>query len=299
MHLAIDIIEAFQELLDAYHGMRAVEPLQLLEILDAEIVHGDHIALAGRVDAFHTPEVHMIAFNIPIHSLDKEIQAVEIIMERTVAIPLLRAECHHSALPVVVAEAQIVVIQGILCEARDRIQQIKPQRNMAGNHHLVGRKNKLRSLHFHDFALLLAEMENRLVIDAAKHLHLIAHHAYTAFIVNVFHQVRDEIIRAIGPDAGIHRLFIGRVDEDFVFITTKDILAEMPPLVENDRVDAILRTAQIERVEVGQGDIHLIGSDVETRPVRSASCAFPMVVLKIKDASGVLNHRLVLCGSQH
>ena len=175
LHLAFHIVETLQELLDAYHRMRAIETLQPLEVVVAVIVDRNHIALACRIDAFHPAEVDIRFVNVPIHGLQEDVDSVIIIVERAIAIVFQRTVNHHLTQLVIIAEAKSVVIDGILFLTRNGVDQIEPHGGVVGNKQLVHRHHETLRLHLDDFLALVAEMEHRLVIDTAKHIHLVAH----------------------------------------------------------------------------------------------------------------------------
>ena len=240
MHLPIHIAEPLQELLHAHHGMGAVEALQPLEILVAEIIHRHHIALTVGIDTLHAAEIDSGRINVPIHRLNEKIEAVKIIVKRPVAevLAFLLAEKHHFAGLVIIPETQIVMVDGILFDAH-RISQEQPHRNMVGNQNLVLRHHEALRHGLQHLPATLPEMENGLVVDTAKHIHLIAHHADTTLKINVFHQVFDGIIGTIRLHAGIHRLFVGRVHQHLVLVTAQNGLVEVPPFVKRHRVNRI------------------------------------------------------------
>ena len=249
MHLPVHIAETLQKLLHAHHGMGAVEALQPLEILVAEVIHRHHIALAIGIDALHTAEIDRGRINVPIHRLNEKIEAVKIVVKRPVAevLALLLAEKHHLTGLVIIPETQIVMVDGILFDAH-RIRQEQPHRNMVGNQNLVLRHHEALCHGLQHLPAALPEMENGFVVDTAKHIHLIAHHADTTLKINVFHQVFDGVIGTIRLHARIHRLFVGRVHQHLVLVTAQNGLVEMPPFVKCHRIYRIFRSVQIEFV---------------------------------------------------
>ena len=119
-----------------------------------------------------------------------------IVVERPVAetFALLLAVKHHLSGTVIIPESQIVMINGILFHAGDRVCQIQTHRHMVRNQNLVLRHHETLRLQFHGHLVVLPEKEHRLVVDTAKHIHLIAHHADTALKINIFHQILNRII---------------------------------------------------------------------------------------------------------
>ena len=73
----------------------------------------------------------------------------------------------------------------------------------------------------------------------------------------------------------------------------------MSSFVEDHRVDGIFGATQVEGVKLGQGDIHLVGRNLETRPVGASACAVETVFIEIVDAPYILEARLVLLRGQH
>ena len=277
--------------------MRTVETLQAFEIIVAEVVHRHHIAFAYRVDAFHPPEIHLIAIDVPIHGLEEDVNTMVIIMERPVAEVLFGTKSHHLASLVVVTKSYAVVIKGIhFCSYR--VHQINTQGDVVRHQKLIHRHEEAWRLHPHDFPTSLTEMENRLFANTSKHIHLVAHHADATFKVDVLHQVGDGIIGTIRFHSRKHRFFVGRIHENLVFKATEDILMEMRAFMENGRVNGIFRAAKVELVEVGQGDIDFFCRNVEARPVGATSHTFPAVAVKIIHTFGVLQQRLILLRHQ-
>ena len=268
--------------------MRRVKSLQPLEVVVTEVVDRHHVALTRRVDALHPPKVHLVAVNVPIHGLDEDVDTMEIVVERPVTEVLLGAEDHHLTGLIVVAEAQVVVIDGVPLRTWHRVLQIEAHGRIVGDQEFVHRHQEAGGLHPHDFPTLLTKMEDGLVVDATKHIDLVAHHTDAALKVDIAHQVLDLIVTTIRLHPREHGLLVRRVHQHLVLIAAQDVLIEMLALMEDDRVDGIFRAVEIEAIKVGQGDKDLVGRDVETRPVGATAHALPMVVIQIVDAFGIL-----------
>ena len=236
--------------------MGLIQTLQTLEVIMTEIVYRHNIALTHRVDTFHPPEIHLVVVDVPIHGFEEDINAMEIIMERRIAIVFFRTERHQPARLIVITETNVIVVNGIHLDSRQRIGQINTHGGAVRHQKLVHRHQETGRLDPHDLLAALAEMENGFFADAAKHIHLVAHHTNTTLEVDIVHQVRNGIIRTIRPHARKHRFLVRRVHQHFVLITAQDVLIEMLAFVENGRVDSVFRTAEVELVEIRQGDIY-------------------------------------------
>ena len=279
--------------------MRTVEALKLLEVVEPKIVHRHHIALAPRVDALHAPKVHLIVIDVPIHGLKEDVQTMEIVVERRIAKVFLRAIDHHLSGLVIVAEARVVVIERVHPSARNGVRDIKTQRHMVRDQQVVDCHHELWCLHPNDLLAALMKTERGLVVHAAKHIDLVAHHTDASLKIDVPHEVGDLVVGTIGLHSGEHSLFVGRVHEYLVFVAAQDVLLEMAAFVEDHRIDGILRATQIQGIIIRQGDVDHILRNVEPRPVGAASRTLPEVVLKIIHAFGVLDDRLILLRCQH
>ena len=145
MHLTFHVVEALQKLLKTDHRMHAIEALQTLKIIVPIIIDRHHVALTPMVDAFHAPEIHQAFVNIPIHGLQKDVDAMVIIMEGRIAIILIGTVEHHAAALVVVPEAQAVMIDGIQTQpTRHGIRQIKTHLRTIGNQNFFFRHRETR-----------------------------------------------------------------------------------------------------------------------------------------------------------
>ena len=84
-----------------------------------------------------------------------------------------------------------------------------------------------------DFIYLPTELEHNLVVNASENIHLVAHHTNATLEIDIFQDVIDFIIRTIRFYTWKHGLFVGRIQQDLVLETTKNILFEILLVVKN------------------------------------------------------------------
>ena len=219
---------------------------------------------------------------------------MEVIVERRVAIILLRTVNHHRPVLVVVAESQVVMVDGVKDNALIRgVVQKDAEGDMVGNQQLLHRHHKALRLGANHFPALLTEMKHGLVLHTAKHIDLIAHHADTAFKVNARKDIGNHIVGAVGAHAGKHRLLVGGVHQHLVLETAQDRLLEILLVIEQHRVDGVFRMAQVQGVVLRKDHVCLLRRNLEARPVGASSFSLPTVVVKIEGALCLFDYRLV------